>query len=252
MGCLFTQGGGLGGLALGWYVVALSGRQNGEQFHLFRGIISSGGSVKEVNRNSFPLLAERGGESVIFTSCAGSWVLPRRFPFRVFRSVGRAGRSFGDFLLLRSPFSAWRSPTSVATPERGQNEGRLRRLSHGKQCLAPPFGLRGLAGSRKNRLKPQRGGMGQPAAAHAAPTGLGRFAGRGVTINMSPRWGLAPARAHGAAQQRPALDCAIMLTLHVVGRWLAASEAGRSAAGRCRPADPVGWTFRRGSPMIEI
>jgi hypothetical protein len=47
--------------------------------------------------------------------------------------------------------------------------------------------------SEKNRLKPHRGGMKLPGAAHAAPTGLKRIAGRGVAINMSPRWGLVQA-----------------------------------------------------------
>ena len=43
---------------------------------------------------------------------------------------------------------------------------------------------------KQNRLKPHRGGMKLPGAAHAAPTGLKRIARRGVAINMSPRWGL--------------------------------------------------------------
>ena len=45
--------------------------------------------------------------------------------------------------------------------------------------------------TKQNRLKPHRGGMELPRAAHAAPMGLGRIVGRGVAINMSPRWGLA-------------------------------------------------------------
>jgi len=45
--------------------------------------------------------------------------------------------------------------------------------------------------TKQNRLKPHRGGMELPRAAHAAPLGLGRIVGRGVAINMSPRWGLA-------------------------------------------------------------
>ena len=49
--------------------------------------------------------------------------------------------------------------------------------------------------SEKNRLKPHRGGIKLPGAAHAAPTGLKRIAGRGVAINMSPRWGLVQAGA---------------------------------------------------------
>ena len=32
--------------------------------------------------------------------------------------------------------------------------------------------------SEKNRLEPHRGGMKSPGVAHAAPTGLGRIAGR--------------------------------------------------------------------------
>jgi hypothetical protein len=47
--------------------------------------------------------------------------------------------------------------------------------------------------SKKSRLKPRRGGMGLPVAVDAAPTGLGRIVRRHGTINMSPRWGLAPA-----------------------------------------------------------
>jgi hypothetical protein len=45
--------------------------------------------------------------------------------------------------------------------------------------------------TKQNRFKPHRGGMELPRAAHAAPMGLGRIVGRGVAINMSPRWGLA-------------------------------------------------------------
>ena len=45
--------------------------------------------------------------------------------------------------------------------------------------------------TKQNRPKPHRGGMELPRAAHAAPLGLGRIVGRGVAINMSPRWGLA-------------------------------------------------------------
>jgi len=45
--------------------------------------------------------------------------------------------------------------------------------------------------TKQNRFKPHRGGMELPRAAHAAPLGLGRIVGRGVAINMSPRWGLA-------------------------------------------------------------
>ncbi len=43
--------------------------------------------------------------------------------------------------------------------------------------------------TKQNRLKPHRGGMSTWGAAHAAPTGLKRIVGRGVAINMSPRWG---------------------------------------------------------------
>ena len=45
--------------------------------------------------------------------------------------------------------------------------------------------------TKQSRLKPHRGGMQLPRAAHAAPLGLGRIVGRGVAINMSPRWGWA-------------------------------------------------------------
>ena len=45
--------------------------------------------------------------------------------------------------------------------------------------------------TKPNRLEPHRGGLELPRAAHAAPMGLGRIVGRGVAINMSPRWGLA-------------------------------------------------------------
>ena len=45
--------------------------------------------------------------------------------------------------------------------------------------------------TKQNRLKPHRGGMELPRAAHAAPMGLGRIVGRGIAIDMSPRWGLA-------------------------------------------------------------
>jgi len=45
--------------------------------------------------------------------------------------------------------------------------------------------------TKQSRFKPHRGGMELPRAAHAAPLGLGRIVGRGVPINMSPRWGLA-------------------------------------------------------------
>jgi hypothetical protein len=54
--------------------------------------------------------------------------------------------------------------------------------------------------SEKNRLEPDRGGMKPPGATHAAPTGLGRVSGRGVAINMSPRWGLEQA---GVCARRP-------------------------------------------------
>ena len=45
--------------------------------------------------------------------------------------------------------------------------------------------------AKQNCLKPHRGGMELPRAAHAAPMGLGRIVGRDVAIKMSPRWGLA-------------------------------------------------------------
>ena len=58
----------------------------------------------------------------------------------------------------------------------------------GDMCIVRP--------SKKNRLKRHRGGMYSNSQSHAAPMGLGRVAGRGVTINMSPLWGLAQAGAH--------------------------------------------------------
>ena len=51
--------------------------------------------------------------------------------------------------------------------------------------------------TKQNRFKPHRGGMEFRRAAHAAPMGLGRIVGRGVAINMSPRWGLALAGVGG-------------------------------------------------------
>jgi len=54
--------------------------------------------------------------------------------------------------------------------------------------------------TKKNRSKPQRGGIGGPVAIHGAPAGLGWLTGRGVTINMPPRWGLALA---GVRMDRP-------------------------------------------------
>ena len=54
--------------------------------------------------------------------------------------------------------------------------------------------------SKQNHLKPHRDGMKLPGAAHAALTGLKRVAGRGVAINMSPRWGLVQA---GQCTSRP-------------------------------------------------
>ncbi|MCX6927639.1 MAG: hypothetical protein NT154_31185 [Verrucomicrobia bacterium] len=49
MGCLFTQGGGLGGLALGWHVVVLSGRRNGEP----SGFTGGGGRTRSVKPKHF-------------------------------------------------------------------------------------------------------------------------------------------------------------------------------------------------------
>jgi hypothetical protein len=80
--------------------------------------------------------------------------------------------------------------------------------------------------SKKNRLKPHRGGMGWPVGVHAAPTGLGRIAGRGVTINMSPRWGVAPANAR--------ID------------WL----KPRRATPAERPACGRGWSTKRGCASL--
>ena len=56
--------------------------------------------------------------------------------------------------------------------------------------------------TKQNRLEPQRGGMDLPRAAHAAPRGLGRIVGRGVAINISPRWGLALAGADLSIKDR--------------------------------------------------
>ena len=54
--------------------------------------------------------------------------------------------------------------------------------------------------SKRDLLKPQRGGMRHTGQTHAAPLGLGRFAGQGVAIDMSPLWGLARA---GTCARRP-------------------------------------------------
>jgi len=72
--------------------------------------------------------------------------------------------------------------------------------------------------SKKNQFKPQRGGMARPVAVHAAPTGLGWITGRDVTINMSPRWGLALAGArmdwpNHRRQRSPRFRCVCMLSV---------------------------------------
>jgi hypothetical protein len=83
--------------------------------------------------------------------------------------------------------------------------------------------------SEKNRLKPHRGGIKLPGAAHAAPTGLKRIAGRGVAINMSPRWGLVQAgQCTSRPNKRAGVDagCAVLFAL---GRpWPGTTQHERS------------------------
>jgi hypothetical protein len=86
-------------------------------------------------------------------------------------------------------------PSAIAWSGSLDRAGELRRSDMFVVCA-----------TKKNRSKPRRGGMGGPVAIHAAPTGLGWLRGRGVTINMSPRRGLALA---GACIDRPNLAAAL-------------------------------------------
>jgi len=82
--------------------------------------------------------------------------------------------------------------------------------------------------SKKNQFKPQRGGTARPVGVHAAPTGLGWITGRDVTINMSPRWGLALAGARMDWPNRRLRTPRFRLVCR--GRhWRGAAAAERSA-----------------------
>ena len=81
----------------------------------------------------------------------------------------------------------------------------------------------------KDCVKPHRGGMRFPGAAHAAPTGLKRIAGRGVAINMSPRWGLVQA---GACGRRPNKRLAPMTSCAIFSRWQVFASHGAESGYR--------------------
>ena len=84
--------------------------------------------------------------------------------------------------------------------------------------------------SKQNRFKPRRGAMSRSGAAHAAPTGLGRVVERGVTINMSPRWGLAsPGACRTPPSEAAAADGGMAVLSAFGGAWSAAAEPGRYA-----------------------
>ena len=95
--------------------------------------------------------------------------------------------------------------------------------------------------SQKNRPEPHRGGMSRGDAAHAAPPGLGRTVERGVTINRSPRWGVARV---GSCATRPnqtaALDGGRPVLFAFQARRPTASEPQRWAMMRAPLRAPTG------------
>jgi len=117
--------------------------------------------------------------------------------------------------------SCWRgcwASASVCSREPSPRHPSARALGRGGELRRSDMFI--VRPCKQNRRKPHRGGMGPAVAVHAAPMGLGWIAGRGGTVNMSPRWGLAQA---GGRVDQP-------------NRAAAGNLARRTCAARLRPA----------------